>query len=368
MSKLFQSSILSIISILSIFSIPLTAAQEPLFSDEYYLGTVKEVTEQSSEIIGQDQIIQNLSIEITEGPDKGTQLELDHDYSSFDKASRKVEQGEQIIVLKNREFDTTLYYIADKYRIPWMIGLLLAFFALTIFFTGIKGFTSLIGLAFNIGIIVHFIIPRIIAGDSPLLICLIGGFVIAIVSLYCAHGFNKRTTIALVSTLITLIIATILAQLVVNWASLSGTGTEEAFFLQFGELANVNLKGLLLGGIIIGVLGVLDDVTTAQAAAVDELKKANSNLDPQELYKRGLSIGKEHITSLVNTLALAYAGASLPVLIIFTISNQPLWVVFNSEFVAEEVIRTLVGSTALILAVPITTYIAAHSFGKPKHS
>jgi uncharacterized membrane protein len=120
------------------------------------------------------------------------------------------------------------------------------------------------------------------------------------------------------------------------------------------------MRGLLLGGIILGALGVLDDITTAQAAAVDELHRANPSLDARELYRRGLSVGREHITALVNTLFLAYAGASLPLFILFTIYNEvPVWVALNSEFVAEEVVRTLVGSMALILAVPITTAAAA---------
>lgn len=318
--------------------------------------------EQESEIIGEDRLTQTVTVELNDGPEAGQELELIQDSSSYDAIGRKVETGETVVVLRNQEFDSVLYYIADKYRTPWMIGLFIAFFALIVFFTGWKGLTSMLGLAFNIFVIISFIIPHIINGANPLLVCLSGGLVIAVVSLYCAHGLNKRTTIALISTLITLVIATLLSLLFVHLTKLSGAGTEEAFFLQFGELAKVNLQGLLLGGIIIGALGVLDDVTTAQSAAVDELKKANPKLGFSDLYHRGLSIGKEHITSLVNTLALAYAGASLPTLLIFSISSQPLWVVINSEYIAEEIIRTLVGSSALILAVPITTALAAWAF------
>ena len=336
-------------------------AQEtpPLYEDEYFLGEVNEVIEEGlSEIIGEDRMVQTIEVGL---PD-GTTVRMNQDYSNFDQQSRRVDVGDQVVVLRNRELDNVFYFVADKYRTPGMVSLLVGFFVLTMVFAGFRGLTALLGLGFNILVIIYFIIPRIVAGDSPLMICLLGGIVIAVVSLYCAHGLNKRASIALGSTLITLFIAVFLAQLMVDWSSLSGTGTEEAFFLQFGELAQVNLRGLLLGGIIIGALGVLDDVTTTQAAAVDELKKANSSLDFGELYRRGISIGREHITSLVNTLALAYAGASLPLLLIFSISTQPLWVVLNSEFIAEELVRTLVGSTALILAVPITTVIAAYYF------
>jgi uncharacterized membrane protein len=150
---------------------------------------------------------------------------------------------------------------------------------------------------------------------------------------------------------------------------LFGLGSEEAIYLQLVPLEQLNLQGLLLGGIILGALGVLDDITTAQSAAVDELRKANPALGARELYRRGLSVGTEHITSLVNTLFLAYAGASLPLFILFTIYNDmPLWVTLNSEFIAEEIVRTVVGSVALILAVPITTAAAAAIFSRPRPS
>jgi len=145
---------------------------------------------------------------------------------------------------------------------------------------------------------------------------------------------------------------------------LFGLGSEESLDLQYGALKNINLQGLLLAGIIIGALGVLDDITTAQTAAVAELKLANAKLSFDELYRRGMAVGKEHITSLVNTLALAYAGASLPMLLLFTVYQQPLWVTLNSEFVVEEVVRTVVGSLALTVAVPITTFLAAYWFSR----
>jgi uncharacterized membrane protein len=141
---------------------------------------------------------------------------------------------------------------------------------------------------------------------------------------------------------------------------LTGGGTEEAFYLQIGVLSTLNLRGLLLGGIIIGALGVLDDITTAQTAAVDEISKANPSLRFEELVKRGHSIGREHITSLVNTLALAYVGASLPLLLIFSAAHsEPLWVLLNREYIIEELVRTLIGSITLILGVPISTLLAA---------
>jgi uncharacterized membrane protein len=143
-------------------------------------------------------------------------------------------------------------------------------------------------------------------------------------------------------------------------------GSEEAFYLQFAPGASINLRGLLLGGIIIGVMGILDDITTAQTAVVEQIYHANPTLSARELYQRGSIVGREHILSLVNTLVLAYTGASLPLILLFKIYERPAWVTLNSEIIMEEIIRMLVGSITLIIAVPITTFIAAEYYSKKK--
>jgi len=230
-----------------------------------------------------------------------------------------------------------------------------------------------IGLLVSVGVLLFFIVPRIASGSDPLLTSLIGSYVIACTSLYLAHGFKKRTTIALLSTCITLALAAIAAVLSVKFTMLFGMGSEESMYLQTGQFAGVNLRGLLIGGFIIGALGVLDDMTTAQTAAIDEVSKANPSLTFQELKNAGFSVGKEHIASLINTLALAYVGASLPLMLLFQEnSGLPLWMVVNSETIAEEIVRTLVGSTTLLLAVPISTWCGAYflrnTTGKVIHS
>jgi len=155
----------------------------------------------------------------------------------------------------------------------------------------------------------------------------------------------------------------------VEGSQLLGLGSEEAMFLQLDPSLTLNLQGLLLSGIIIGTLGVLDDVTASQAAVVDEISKANESLGFKELYKRGLSVGHEHIAALVNTLFLAYAGAALPLFLLFYINKtQPLWVILNGELIAEEIVRTMVGSSALVLAVPITTALAAYFIPKYRNT
>ena len=204
-----------------------------------------------------------------------------------------------------------------------------------------------------------FIVPRIVHGSNPFFISVIGAFFIVTVSILLGHGWNRRMIVASVGTFITLLLSVVLAYVSIKFTRLFGMGSEDAQFLLSSPLGAVDLRGVLMAGILIGTLGVLDDVTTAQSAAVEEIHEANKSLTVKELYKRGMSVGKEHIIAVVNTLVLAYAGASLPVLLLLSIYVQPLWVTLSSEMIVEEIVRTLSGSISLIMAVPITTYLAA---------
>lgn len=275
----------------------------------------------------------------------------------------RLEEGETVVVERLTKSDGTVeYLLRERYRLPRML-LLLALFALAaVLLGGRTGFASITGLAVSIGILALVVIPRIAAGANPLFTCFLGAVAIACTSIYLAHGFRRRTSVALLSTLVTLCASAVMAVLSVRLGKLFGLGTEEAMFLQSGQFQNIDLRGLLLGGIVIGCLGVLDDITTAQTAAVDEIRRADPSMPKHRLRLAGLSVGKEHIASLINTLALAYIGTSLPLLLLlYSQSNQafPLWVTLNGEFLAEEIIRTVVGSMTLLVAVPVSTWFAS---------
>jgi uncharacterized membrane protein len=307
---------------------------------------------------------QDARLEILNGDEKGKIIET-HTVDIPTNESIWLEKDEVVVVAKTQTPQLTSYNVVDKYRLPALWFIIAIFIACAIFFGRWHGFTSLIGLAFTILVLLKFIVPQIIAGRNALLITLIGSIVIAIFSIYLAHGLNKRITIAVMSTLITLVIAITAAYIFITISRLFGLGSQEAIYIQAGYSGIINMKGLLLGGIIIGTLGVLDDITTSQVAALDEIQKANPNQSKKTLYKAGISIGKEHIASLVNTLVLAYAGAGLPLFLLFVLNtSQPAWVTLNSEFIAEEIVRTLVGSVALILAVPISTLLAINLLNK----
>jgi uncharacterized membrane protein len=276
----------------------------------------------------------------------------------------KYSVNDNVLLTFNQNIDgSNEYIIIDFVRKDSLILLSILFIILLVIIAKWKGLFSLFGMIFTFFIIFSFILPRLLAGDNPILIAIIASLIIIPVSFYMAHGFNKKTTIAIIGSITSLIIVAILAAIFTKLGHLTGLSSEEAGMLSIGQ-NNLNMKGILLAGIVIGALGVLDDITISQAAIVDELANTAKLTKTKDLYSRSMIIGKDHITSMVNTLVLAYAGASLPLLLIFTNNPHPFSEIINYELIAEEIIRTLVGSIGLILAVPITTLIAANWYKK----
>lgn len=337
--------------------------------DEWYRAKVISI-DSVIESTGEEEFSANkIVVQLLNGPAKGSEITIIQDGALTFKENHPIEIGDTVVVLKTQTISGEQYYVTEQYRLPALLWITLLFLIAVVILGRSRGFTSIIGLGFTVLAVTLWIVPRIAQGADPLLTSLAGAFGIALISLYLAHGFSRRTSIALASTIVTLGIAAVLALVFVELAKLFGTGSEEAVYLQIGQLDSLNLKGLLLGGIIIGVLGVLDDITISQTTAIEELRKANPSLSFRQLYRHGITIGREHIASLVNTLLLAYAGASLPLFLFFTTnSTQPLWSILNSAYVAEEIVRTLVGSTALVVAVPIATLLAAYMFTKGRHN
>jgi uncharacterized membrane protein len=212
-------------------------------------------------------------------------------------------------------------------------------------------------LAASIGVLVIFVLPAILDGRSPILVAVVGASAIAFLALYLSHGVGPMTTVALLGTLASLGLTLVLASVFTALGRFSGLASEEASIVNLGG-AQIDLVGLALGGIIIGALGAIDDVTVTQASVVWELRTADPLSSTRQLYQSALRIGRDHVASTVNTLALAYAGASMPLLLLFVLSKQSLGTVANSEVVATELVRTLVGSIGLVASVPITTALA----------
>ena len=267
--------------------------------------------------------------------------------------------GDRVLVHASSTPQGEVYYsVVDHVRRPALGSALLLFAIIALAVGRMQGVRSFVGLAVSFLIIVKGILPLLLAGYSPVLVAVGGSLCIAAVTFYLSHGVSQKTTTALAGTVISLSITGLLAHIFVSWAALSGTSGDEVTFLVFGQDTSLHLQGLLLAGIIIGALGVLDDITISQAAVVQQLKAANPDLTPSALMTHAMQVGRDHIASLINTLVLVYTGAALPLLLLFISQETPFLTLINYEVVAEEIIRMLMGSSGLILAVPITTYLA----------
>ncbi len=293
----------------------------------------------------------------TAGPDQGSRLRLEIPKLA---TSPDLAAGDHIMVAYDPRAEVGFrYQYTDRQRrsvLWWLFGL----FALAVIALGRwRGLAALVGLGASFAILLLFVLPALVAGQDPVLVALVGASAIAFIALYIAHGFHPMTTVALLGTLVALVITVILAVVFVNLAHLTGFTSDEAFIVQVGTAGGVDILGLVLAGMVLGALGALDDVTVTQASAIWELRCASPEMSARDLARAGLRIGRDHVASTVNTLALAYAGAALPLLVLFVFSRQSLGTIANSEVVATEIIATLVGSIGLVAAVPVTTWLAA---------
>jgi uncharacterized membrane protein len=332
---------------------------DALPTEQYVRGQVLAVIEEGArEVFGTSGRYQILRIAILDGPDAGRETVIEHGGQVKITREQEFSAGETAVLIRD---PSSAYRVADHYRLPALLGVVVLFIVLIILSAGMKGIGSLLGLAVSFAIIVQFIVPQLLLGRDPLLVSIVGCSVILLVTTYLAHGISKQTTVALASTCLALVVTGVLAIVAVRLTALAGLGSEDAAMLQIGPTSVINLRGLLLGGILIGTLGALNDVTTTQAATLFALAHARPRASLAELAREGFFIGREHIVSLVNTLVLAYSGTALGIVIFFVLnpSHLPYWVLFNSELVGDEIVRTVAGSIGVILAVPLTTVLAA---------
>jgi len=251
-----------------------------------------------------------------------------------------------------------LYNFSDFERRAPMLWLAIAFAALVIVFGRARGALSLVGLAASLAIVIVFIVPAILYGESPVAVAVIGSLAVMLITISLAHGLGPKSLAAMLGTAFSLILVAVLALVFTDLTHLTGLASEETVVLQLGG-ADIDLQGLLIAGMLIGALGVLDDVTVTQASTVLALRAANPGLGLAELYRRAIDVGRDHVSATVNTLVLAYVGTSLPALLIFGSGGLGFLDAVNVELVAQEIVGTLVGSIGLIAAVPITTALAA---------
>ncbi len=254
--------------------------------------------------------------------------------------------------------DVAFYTLVDFQRGTALFVLFAIFALLVLALSRLRGALSLVGLGVSLAVILFFIVPGILNGKPPVAVAIVGSLAVMFTTILLAHGRGPKSIAALLGTTASLLLTALLAVVFTKLARLTGLAGEEAFALRLAD-PDVSLQGLLVAGMVIGALGVLDDVTVSQSSTVLALRAANPLLGFRDLYRRAMDVGRDHVSATVNTLVLAYAGASLPILLIFASGALSTGQAVNLEIVSEQVVATLVGSIGLIAAVPFTTAIAA---------
>lgn len=322
-------------------------------------GRIVEVLAEEELLVAeQPQPVQRVLVEITRGDRRGERVELLHGEATMLCQGTRVRAGDRVLLEHETTPDGDLWYISDFVRFPALLALALLFAAAAMAVGRWVGLRALVSMGVSVAAIAGFIVPGIIAGHDALLVCLAGSLLLMVASLYLVYGWTWKTHAALAGLTISLAATGLLAILFTRLGHLAGFGSEEAGFLVHLGQAQLDLRGVLMGGIVLGAVGVLDDVCVGQASATFELKRANPQLRWRHLFRHSMVIGRDHIASMTNTLLLAYVGASLPLFLLMASLHVPLGQSLNREFIAEEIVRTLVGSLGLILAVPVTSLIA----------
>ena len=306
-----------------------------------------------------NQLYQVMQVEVLEGDYKGIPFEIDYGKRQLRNDNFRFAPGDEVYVEVDKTPNNVVQaYYVDYVRSQPLLILLVAFIVSMLIMGRWKGLGSLVSLGVSMVMIIGYVIPHILAGEDPVRVSLIGSVILLAATLYLTYGWNLKTHASVVSIMVSLLITGALSLFFVYLTRLTGYGDENATYLMQFSSVPIDPRGLLLGGMIIGSLGVLDDLVTSQSAAVVEIHDANPSLGFRRTFQKAMRIGQDHVAATVNTLVLAYTGAALPLLLIFTLGNGNYSYFINSEFLAEEIVRTLVGSLGLIAAVPISTFLA----------
>jgi uncharacterized membrane protein len=308
---------------------------------------------------GSTQPFQRLLLRVESGSLTGQEVVVEEGTVNIISQERLFHPGDRVYLQRTVGPDGDRFYVSDFVRTTPLVLIAALFLGLVVLVGRGRGLRSLVGTLFSLVVIFAFVLPQIIAGRDPLTVSIIGSILLLAISTYLVYGWNPKAHAAVVGMMLSLVLTGGLAWLFVGWTRLTGLSVEESSYLVMELGAGLNFRGLVLGGIIIGSLGVLDDICVGQASAVFELVNANRNMSWTALFRSSLNIGRDHIAAMVNTLLLAYVGAAMPLMLVFSIYQEPLWRRINREPIAEEIVRTLVGSVGLVLAVPITGLVAS---------
>lgn len=358
--SLSQLLLLLAVFVVPLLIIPSAISAQELVQDKvetFRAKVVEVISQEKKEVLGTDvqSIYQNIRAEILEGNKKGEVVIIENDFLVLKKGD-KFFLRHTISGIDGVE----TFSVMDIDRRGTIFAFIGLFVLVVIIFSGKQGLRSILSLAGSFFVILYILVPSLLKGYPPVVTSIGIAAIILFIAIFLTHGFNRESLVAFSGTVIAVVLTGILAYFGVTLARLSGFASDEAVYLNFSTRGTLDFTGLLLGGIMIGVLGVLDDIAITQAAVVSELYGTAPHLSKREVYKKALRVGREHVGALVNTLALAYTGAALPLLLLFSTSESSISSIINKEIFATEIIRTIVGSIGLILTVPITTVLAIY--------
>jgi uncharacterized membrane protein len=336
---------------------PLALGAQELYNDYQgtFRGQVLEILSQEQRLIpGTDteHVFQTIRAKILDGEKKGEVVTIENDYFAL-------EEGDKFYFNYNVDISgLERFTVINVDRHDSLVLLIAVFVLAVIVFGGKQGVRSLIALVGSFLAIFYILLPGLLHGWNPVLISTLVASGVLFLAIFFTHGFNRESAVAYGGTMIAVLLTALFAVIAVYGTSLSGFASDESVYLNFNTRGALDFTALLLGAIIIGILGVLDDIAVTQAAVVSELYDSNPAMTKNEAYQRAIRVGREHVSALVNTLVLAYTGASLPLLLYFYSAPSGAWSVLNMELVATEIVRAVVGSVGLILTVPIVTILA----------
>jgi uncharacterized membrane protein len=336
-------------------------------------GNVIEIVETGEKLFDDQHFpYQVLEILIERGSLKGSQIQVLNE-SGLDANNSSVinyrvyELGDRLRIYTDfNQEEERFFLIEGVVKRQALLWLLILFVVAVLVITGSLGLLALVGLVISFLVISRVLVPMVLAGRPPLLSALVSSFLIIPASFYLTHGIKNKTHSAVLATTISLLITMLLAFYFVNLTNLTGFASEEAAFVSNMSQGQIDLLSLLFAGIMIGALGVLDDVTVGQASVTEQLRIANPQLDSWTLFVRSMKVGRDHVSSMINTLILVYAGSAMPLLILFFDGQHSFIDVIELEIVAEEIVKTLLSSLGLMLAVPLTTFLSVFVFKSAK--
>ena len=346
--------------IMNIFK-PTTDQTTVGYTSETVQAEVLNIQEEGRTTVGkQEQTYQIVEIEVMEGEFNHSHMFLEFGKNQVMPEEYILKPGDEILVTVGISplDNTPSAFFVDFVRGKAILLIFLLFAIISFIIGSWTGLRSLLGIMVGMGVIILFVIPQIVNGANPLVTSIIGSVIFLAVSLYLVYGWRAMTHSAAISMTLSLILTGGVSIFAVKLARLTGFGNENMMFLIQQSENQIDMRGILLAGIIIGSLGVLDDLAVGQSSAVFQLSKANADLKFQDLFRRAMIIGRDHVAASVNTLVLAYAGESLPMLLLFSITHVNLGMAINVSFIAEEIVRALAGTIGLFLSIPISTAMA----------